>query len=77
MEEKGTDKPPVLNPNCLPPACGPTLMARGSIGALRLAAARPFLLYLSFSLCCARCMLCVLFYIHNHLFVVFLLFLQI
>ena len=35
-----------------------------------------FLLYLSFYLCCARCIFCVLFYIHNHLFVFFLLFLQ-
>jgi len=30
-----------------------------------------FLLYLSFYLCCARYVFCVLFYIHNHLFVLF------
>jgi len=36
-----------------------------------------FLLYLCFYLCCAHCVFCVLFYIHNHLFVFFLHFLQI
>jgi len=77
MEEKNTDKPPVFNPNCLSPACGPTLMARGSIGALHIAAARPFLLYLSLYLFCERCVVCVWFCIYNNLFVLFLLFLRI
>jgi len=36
-----------------------------------------FLLYLSFYLCCARCVFCVQFYIPDHLFIFFLLFLQI
>ena len=38
-----------------------------------------FLLYLSFFLCCARCVFCVLFYVHNQFFFSFLpsLFLQI
>jgi len=35
-----------------------------------------FLLYLSFYLCCARCVFGVLFYIHNHLFFCLFLFLQ-
>jgi len=35
-----------------------------------------FLLYLFSYLCCARCMFCVLFYIHNYLFGFFLLFPQ-
>jgi len=60
MEEKCTDKPLVFNPNFLPPGCGPTLMACGSFGALRLAAARPFCLYLNFCLCCECCVVCVL-----------------
>jgi len=77
MEGKSTDKPPLFNPNCLSPACGPNLMARGSISALRIAATRPFLLYLSSYLCWERCVVCVWFCIHNHLFVLFLLFLRI
>ena len=36
-----------------------------------------FLLYLSFYLCCVRCVFCVLFCIHCHLFVFFFLCLQI
>ena len=36
-----------------------------------------FLLYLSFYLCCERCVVCVWFCILNHLFVLFLLFLRI
>jgi len=36
-----------------------------------------FLLYLSFYLCCARYVFCLLFYIYNHLFILFFLFLQI
>jgi len=36
-----------------------------------------FLLYMSFSLCCERCVVCVRFCIHNHLSVFFLLSLRI
>jgi len=38
---ENTDKTPIFNPNYSPPCCGPTLMARGCLSALRLAAARP------------------------------------
>jgi len=74
IEEKRTDKPMVFNPNLMHPGCGPTLMARGNIGALRLAAARHFLFYLSFYLFCERCVSCVGSCIQKHLFVFFLLF---
>jgi len=36
-----TDKPPIFGPKFSPSWRGPTLMARGCFGALRLAAARP------------------------------------
>ena len=38
---KNSDKSQVLDPIFFGPWLGPTLMARGSVGALRLAAARP------------------------------------
>ena len=38
---ENSDQPPILNPIFFCPWFGPTLMARGSVGALRLAAARP------------------------------------